>query len=43
MVKMNERSKSQKTIPKKNVCLELLHQRIWQISKRSFLDGDVRQ
>ena len=38
-VKMKEKSKSQKQIPKRKVSFELLNQRLGYISTRSLLDG----
>ena len=41
LVKLKEKPKSQKQIPKKLVSLELLHQRLGQVSTRSLLAGDT--
>ena len=41
LVKTKEKSKPQKKIPKKKVSLELLHQRLGHISKKSLLAGDT--
>ena len=41
LVKMKENPKSQNKIPKKRVSLELLHQRLGQISTRSIVAIDT--